>query len=410
MKNELSVVKEVPDKEKSQRIVSIVDSLGISYPVLSSSFLGTGTFFSPYKQTRIQTYIYIGPGSWLKDTNTSRTIESLPVSMQNLTIESQAQRALPYKSAAQRWQESCVRPVDSLSLMRDAAKGESGVANYTRRVADVELEGSTPSGSNDGDSSSSSTAVGPEPELPRQSAPVAQPQESRNSSAHQRRYAQSLEHEVPNPREQLRNRSLVPQAPALPELAPRTSRPRRSETARVQQARSTVRADEISRALSPPASLRGYESREADSRISVISDYIYPSGKEPKPFIPDPAKTCDHPDCPLTSISGITHRQGPYYHHGIPNPRLDAKIFGASDPPKFVWTAYDDCFLRNGNNLISMAELDKVIPFAFFHGFADDDFIARFEISGMSEHARDMRKELRMAYKNRPKKKKTGRE
>jgi len=47
-----------------------------------------------------------------------------------------------------------------------------------------------------------------------------------------------------------------------------------------------------------------------------------------------------------------------------------------------------------------MKELDKVIPFAFFHGFADDDFVALFEIGPTSEHARDMRRALRMAYKN----------
>ncbi len=47
-----------------------------------------------------------------------------------------------------------------------------------------------------------------------------------------------------------------------------------------------------------------------------------------------------------------------------------------------------------------MEELDEVIPFAFFHGFADEEFVARFEVGPMSEHARDMRRALRLAYKN----------
>ncbi len=318
-------------------------------------------------------------------------------------VPTQAQGARPYKSAAHKWEESYVRPVDSMSLMRNAAKGEDGMESYTRRLADAELEESTLHGSDDSDASSSSTAVGSERDVSRLPAPTTQPGDTINPSPHQRRYKQSLDHAIPDSREQLRNRSIIPQAPVFPELAIRISEPTkpiRPGAAHVREARRNVRADEISEALSPPIRARGYEHREADSRISVISDYIYPSGKEPEKFIPDPAKLCKHPDCPLNSIPGITHRQGAYYHKGVPNPRLDAKMFGASNPPKFIWTGFDDCFVKNNLSQVNMKELDKVIPFAFFHGFADDDFVALFEIGPTSEHARDMRRALRLAYKN----------
>ncbi len=217
-----------------------------------------------------------------------------------------------------------------MTLMRDAAKGEDGLDSYINRRADAELNASTLHGSDDSDSSSFSTAVGSEGDRSKLPVPTAQPGGTINPGPHERRYMQSLDHAIADSMEHLRNRNVIPQAPILPELAIRTSKPTkrsRPESAHVREARREVRADEIP---------RGYAHREADSRISVISEYIYPSCEEPKNFILDLAKLCKHPDYPLNSISGITHRQGEYYHRGIPNPRANVKIFGASNPPDFI--------------------------------------------------------------------------
>lgn len=172
----------------------------------------------------------------------------------------------------------------------------------------------------------------------------------------------------------------------------------------MREARTIVRADEISRALSPQSSPEVNDTREAGASISDIKDYTYPSGKDPEPFIPDRRRPCSHPDCPLTR-TGEPHFEGPYYHNksGL-NPRIDVRIFGASNPPGFIWASYDTCFVRGKSSVVSMKELDNVIPFAFFHGFADDDYVARFGIGVMSREARAMRSKLNFSYKNRPKK------
>lgn len=282
--------------------------------------------------------------------------------------------------------------------------------DYTRRFEDVENRAETLHELEIGDSSWSPITSDLGSKLSSYPTPIDQPQRVSNASAHQQRYKESLQHQIADPWEQLWQRSHVPQGIVLPELVIRESpkeAPSRPEAAHVTQARKEVRADERTRALSPPISL-GHYKRMGPSRISVIKNYVYPSGEDPEPFIPDPRELCTHPDCPITSFIGEKHYQGPYYYEkGAPNPRIDIKIFGASNPPMSISRAYDDCFVQDQVDTVSMENLDRVVPFAFFHGFLDDDVVARYKIGYVSDSdsLRAMRKQLLFKYKNPPKKK-----
>lgn len=283
-----------------------------------------------------------------------------------------------------------------------------GMESSARGFADADTEGSTLHNSDANVSSSSSSTADSDTEPPSLSGSIIHPRKSSNSTAYQRRYERSLEHEIFDPRDQLRKRTIIPHGIDLPELAlgdvPPIC-PLRPQAAHVREARMIIRADEISSALSPCSSPKENEAREAGLYIADIKDYDYPSGEDPEPFIPDPTKLCSHPDCPVTRFKGVPHFEGPYYHDKSgPNTRREVRIFGASNPPGFIWRSYDTCFVQGQSSVVSMKELDNVIPFAFLHNFADDDVVARFELGVMNGTARALRRKLKITYINRPEK------
>ena len=127
--------------------------------------------------------------------------------------------------------------------------------------------------------------------------------------------------------------------------------------------------------------------RESDFNISVISEYIFPSFKDPEPWNPDPAKECTEIDCPLVRVFKIPHRQGNYFHRG--SPMTEQSMFGTSDPPPEVWTAYEK--LQDSDNKV---DKDLVIPFAYYHfGYPDDRFDEAIEVRGWTKFTRAFRRE-----------------
>ena len=144
--------------------------------------------------------------------------------------------------------------------------------------------------------------------------------------------------------------------------------------------------------LNPPAG--SCHAREADSRISQVTEfnpYIFPSGKPyvfppsetPPELIPDRSKQCLNEDCPLNQAN-IAHNQGHYYHDSRPGVR---GMFGVSNPPPDILEAWRRMFCRKR---YSKADEDTVIPFVYFHSWKlDEAYEAHAEVCGWTEYTKD---------------------
>ena len=164
-------------------------------------------------------------------------------------------------------------------------------------------------------------------------------------------------------------------------------------------------------AVPEPAHLRyvrklSYERREADTVESFVDQHAIPSGQESKAFYPDPEKVCTYLDCPINRVSKLQHQQGVYLHEGQGNDtRPNVKIFGISNPPPDIWQAYDISFgyVRLGTRhrlpVIDETEVHKVVLFALYHGVANDDYIATFEVEGFCKYTRAMKSTLKTAFR-----------
>ena len=135
------------------------------------------------------------------------------------------------------------------------------------------------------------------------------------------------------------------------------------------------------------------EKRESDGHISVISEYIFPSYKDPKPVKPDPSMECTAIDCPLVRVLKIPHKQGHYFHRGYP--MTERSMFGTSDPPPAVWSAYGRLTDSDDKD-----DKDMVIPFAYCHfGYPDDHFDVGIEVRGWTRFTRNFQRECRRVFK-----------
>jgi len=70
----------------------------------------------------------------------------------------------------------------------------------------------------------------------------------------------------------------------------------------------------------------------------------------PKNFLHKPPYRCHVPTCPL-NVEKIPHNLGLYQHHDLP-PTNPAPLFGASNPPPFIWAADEarkEAMMKIGN-------------------------------------------------------------
>ena len=152
-----------------------------------------------------------------------------------------------------------------------------------------------------------------------------------------------------------------------------------------------IEAGESRSTLSPPEfySAEGFIFEKREPKIDKVAPQEYAFGVAGAEIV----NQCLEPSCPLRWV----HTKGPYHHKGDHNNKIMTGLFGHSNPPPEIWSAYRKmvkltsagAMMSPDGSPRSRADEGPVIAFAKFHfgelnGISGDEFHRRFAGKHMS--------------------------